>query len=126
MKHHNFLILSKALYLSDIHPFDLIKIRNEPLNRIIELGKELIIEQGLQKFLELLLENQYYVNLWAAMIALDHGNPKQNDILNISGKDTVIDHCIETIERHLSFQTTIEQENNGKDWLKKIQTYYNR
>ena len=72
------------------------------------------------------MENQYRVNLWAAVLGLKYGNPSNNETLKISGIDTIIDHCLEVIERHLSYQTTKEQEINGIDLLDTMKRQYNK
>lgn len=126
MDSSSFLLTCKDLYLKGVHPFDLEKVDTAPYRRIIQLGKNEIKKQGLQGFLGLLMENQYRVNFWAAKLGLEFGSPSQDEILTISGKDTVIDHCLEAVSRHVSFHTTEEQEQNGKNWIKKMKTRYNK
>ena len=121
-----FLLTCKDLYLKGIHPFDSDKMNTAAYKRIVQLGKNKIEEQGLQTFLEYLMENHYRVNFWTAKLGLEFGNPSKDEILKISGKDTVIDHCLETVVRHLSFETTWEQEQSGKDWIEKIKSRYNK
>lgn len=125
MKSDSFLLACKELYLNAIHPFDIDNSHSESYKRLVQLGKDQIKKNGLQEFLGFLMENQYRVNLWAAKVGLEHGNPAQDEILSISGKHTIVDCCIEVVGRHVGFQTTPEQEKNRKEWMKKIKTRYN-
>lgn len=79
---------------------------------------------GIQEFLSFLMESQYRVNLWAAMITLWQGNPRQDEILSISETDTLIDQCLNTVARHLNFQTTEKQQRNGQNWIQEMTSRY--
>jgi hypothetical protein len=126
MSRDNFLIECKKTFVKNIHPFDMKKEDAELYKKLDLLGKEIIERDGLQDFLSFLMESQYRVNLWAAVLGLKYGNPSNNEILIISGRDTIIDHCLEVIERHVSYQTTAEQELNGGHLLNTIKTKYNK
>lgn len=121
----DFLWTCKELYFKDVHPFDLDKKNSDSYQRIERIGKGLIKDRGLQIFLDLLMESQYRVNFWAAKCGLEFGNLNPQEQLEITGRKTILDECLATVERHVYFQTTAVQQKNGLAWIKKIKTRYN-
>ncbi len=119
-----FLFICKSLYINGIHPFDLDKVNTAPYQEIMLKGQVIMKRAGIQEFLGFLMESQYRVNLWAAMIALWHGNPGKDEILSTSKTDTIIDHCLNTVAIHLNFQTTEKQQRNGQNWIQEMTSRY--
>ena len=126
MKSDNFLLICRNLYFREVHPFDFDKAETELYQNITDFGKEYIKEYGLKAFLGFLMEGQYRVNFWAALIALEYGDPRTDEKSGTSYAETVIDQCIDTVERHVGFHTTDKQQRNGENWIKKIKTRYNK
>lgn len=48
---------------------------------MVDLGKLVLEEEGIQIFLGYLLEYQYRVSVWASMISLEYGKPNLNEML---------------------------------------------
>lgn len=115
----DFLIGCKNLYLASIHPFDFDKRNMDEYKQIIELGKELLAQRGIQKFLGYLMESQYRTSVWASMIAIEFGKPKQNEILNLSGTNTIINSCLECIMQDEINSLSTEIIENKKKWINK-------
>ena len=115
----DFLFSCKNLYLESIHPFDFDKRNLNQYKQIVELGKELLAQRGIQNFLGYLMESQYRVSVWASMIAIEYGEPKQNEILNLSGTETIINSCLECIMQNEINSLSAEIIENKKNWKKK-------
>ena len=115
----DFLFGCKNLYLTSIHPFDFDKRNVNEYKQIVELGKELLAQRGIQNFLRYLMESQYRVSVWASMIAIEYGNPKQDEILNLSGTKTIIDSCLECIMQNEIYSLSTEIIENKKKWINK-------
>ena len=115
----DFLFGCKNLYLASIHPFDFDKRKLNEYKRIIKLGKEPLAQRGIQNFLGYLMEPQYRVSVWASMIALEYGNPKKDEILNLSGTKTIIDSCLECIMQNEISPLSDEIMENKKKWINK-------
>jgi hypothetical protein len=114
-----FLFGCKNLYLASIHPFDFDKRNLNEYKQIVELGKELLVQSGIQNFLEYLMESQYRVSVWASMIAIEYGKPKQDDILNLNGTKTIINSCLECIMQEEINSLSAKVIENKKEWKKK-------
>lgn len=115
----DFLFGCKNLYLASIHPFDFDKRNLNEYKQIIELGKELLTQRGIQNFLGYLMESQYRVSVWASMIAIEYGKPEQDEILNLSGTKTIINSCLECIMQDEINSLSTEIIENKKKWKKK-------
>ncbi|OMP29684.1 hypothetical protein [Mangrovimonas sp. DI 80] len=121
----DFLFGCKNLYILGIHPFDFNKSDSKEYKAIIELGKQIIHEIGLQKFASFVGEYQYRVGIWSSMIALDYGKPDLNEILEISETKTIISACLDKIEQNEINELPTGIIENKKNWIKKIKTCYN-
>ena len=119
-----FLWASKELYLKKIHPFDFTLSSTEEYQRIISLGRQLIQEIGLQDFLGFLLEGQYRVHVWTAFIGLEYGNPDKSEILRISGKETIVTLCIESIQDITERMLDNPIRKNQEAWTAKMKAKY--
>ena len=115
----DFLIGCKNLYLASIHPFDFDKRNLNEYKQIVKLGKELLAQRGIQNFLGYLMESQYRVSVWASMIAIEYGNPKHDEIWNLSGTKTIIDSCLECIMQNEINSLSAEIIENKKKWINK-------
>ena len=115
----DFLFACKNLYLASIHPFDFDKRNLNEYKQIVELGKELLAQRGIQSFLGYLMESQYRVSVWASMIAIEYGKPKQDEILNLSGTKTIINSCLECIMQDEINSLSAEIIENKKKWKSK-------
>ncbi|WP_189702688.1 hypothetical protein, partial [Subsaximicrobium wynnwilliamsii] len=115
----DFLFGCKNLYFASIHPFDFDKINLKEYQQNIKLGKELLAQRGIQNFLGYLMESQYRVAVWASMIALEYGNPKKDELLNISGTKTIINSCLECIMGDEINSLSAEIVDNKKMWAEK-------
>jgi len=115
----DFLFSCKNIYLSSIHPFDFDKRNLTEYKQLIEIGKELLVQRGIQNFLNYLMESQYRVSIWASMIAIEYGNIKQNEILKLSRTKTIIDACLECIMQDEINPLSAEIIENKKKWAEK-------
>ena len=118
-KETDFLFGCKNLYLASIHPFDFDKRNLDEYQQIIKLGKEILDQRGIQDFLGYLMESQYRVSIWASMIVIEYGNPKADEILNISGTKTIIDSCLECIMQDEINPLSTDVNENKKMWKQK-------
>jgi hypothetical protein len=121
----DFLFGCKNLYFMGIHPFDFSKTDSDEYKGIVELGKELIEELGLQNFAGFIVEYQYRVGIWSSFITLEYGKPDRNEILEISGTETILAACLEKIEQNEINELPNEIIENKKSWIGKINTCYN-
>lgn len=121
----DFLFGCKNLYFLGIHPFDFSKSDSDEYKGIVELGKEIIQESGLQNFCEFIVEHQYRIAIWSSMITLEFGKPDRDEILKISGIKTIFSACIEKIEQNEINDLPTEIIENKKNWIRKIKTCYN-
>lgn len=121
----DFLFGCKNLYFSRIHPFDFSKSDLKEYNGIVELGKEIIKEIGIQSFAELIMESQYRVGIWSSYITLEFGKPDRNEILNISGTKTIFSACLEKVEQNEINELPTDIIENKNNWIRKIKTCYN-
>ncbi|AVI52208.1 hypothetical protein C5O00_14000 [Pukyongia salina] len=124
-KRTDFLVGCKNLYFLGIHPFDFNKSDSAEYSGIIELGNEIINEVGIQSFAEFIMEYQYRVEIWSSYIALEFGKPDPNEILKISGAETIFSACLEKIEQTEINELPTEIIENKNDWIRKIKTCYN-
>ncbi|MDN3594172.1 hypothetical protein [Zunongwangia endophytica] len=115
----DFLFSCKNLYLASIHPFDFDKRNLNEYKQIVELGKELLAQRGIQNFLGYLMESQYRISVWASMIAIEYGKPKQDEILNLSGTETIINACLECIMKNEIEPLPAKIIDNKKNWVQK-------
>jgi hypothetical protein len=118
-KETDFLFRCKNLYLASIHPFDFDKRNLNEYKQIVELGKELLAQRGIQNFLGYLMESQYRVSVWASMIAIEYGKPKQDEILKLNGTKTIINSCLECIMQDEINSLSAEIIENKKKWKNK-------
>ncbi|VVV00401.1 MULTISPECIES: hypothetical protein [Mesonia] len=121
----DFLFGCKNLYSLGIHPFDFSKSDSDEYKAIIELGKEIIQDIGLQSFAEFIIEYQYRVGIWSSFITLEFGKPDQNEILQISGTKTILSACLEKIEQNEINELPSDIIENKNNWITKIKTCYN-
>ena len=121
----DFLSECKNLYFLGIHPFDFNKSDSQEYKRLIELGKEIIQDSGLQNFAGFLVEYQYRVGIWASFIILEYGKPHRNEILEISGTKTILSACLEKIMQNEINELPTDIIENKKSWMTKIKTCYN-
>ena len=115
----DFLFGCKNLCLASIHPFDFDKRNLKEYKQIVEIGKELLAQRGIQNFLGYLMESKYRVSVWASMIAIEYGKPKRDEILNLSGKKTIVDSCLECIMQNEINSLSAEIIENKKKWINK-------
>ncbi|MBJ7881257.1 hypothetical protein JEM65_11445 [Gelidibacter salicanalis] len=121
----DFLFGCKNLYFLGIHPFDFSKSDSDEYKGIVELGKEIIQEIGLQSFVGFIVEYQYRVGIWSSLITLEFGKPDRNEILEISGTETILSACLEKIEQNEIDALLTDIIENKKSWIEKIKTCYN-
>ena len=121
----DFLFGCKNLYFLEVHPFDFSISDSKEYKGIVELGKEIIQEIGLQSFAQFILEYQYRVGIWSSFITLEYGKPDRNEILTISGTETIFSACLEKIEQNEINELTTDIIENKNNWIRKIKTCYN-
>jgi len=113
----DFLFGCKNLYFLGIHPFDFNKSDSDEYKGMIELGKEIIQEIGLQKFAGFVEEYQYRVGIWSSFITLEYGKPSRDEILENSGNKTIVSACLEKIEQNEINELPTEIVENIKSWI---------
>ena len=121
----DFLFGCKNLYHLSIHPFDFKKSELSEYKQLIKLGKEIIKENGLQSFAGFVSEYQYRVGIWSSMITLDFVELDPNEILEITGTETILSACLEKIEQNEINELSTEIIENKKNWISRIKTCYN-
>lgn len=121
----DFLFGCKNLYFLGIHPFDFSKSDYDEYKAIIELGKEIIQDIGLQNFAKFTIEYQYRIGIWSSFITLEFEKPDQNEILQISGTKTILSACLEKIEQNEINKLPSDIVENKNNWIRKIKTCYN-
>ena len=118
----SFLWSCKSTYLKGLHPFD--NVDTQEYKSIIETGKSLINERGLQDFLGFLMEGQYYIQLWAAIIALEYGDIQKEEKLKYNSSKTVLECCLSEVEKYITHSKNTDFKKNGELWLEKILMRY--
>lgn len=119
----DFLFGCKNLYFLDIHPFDFNKSGSKEYKGIIELGRKIIKEIGLQSFAGFMIEHQYRVGIWSSMIVLEYGRPDLKEIVEF-GSNTIFNTCIKEVEKEEIQELSTEIMRNKKEWIEKIKTSY--
>tara|TARA_R100000935_G_C2757280_1_gene132142 strand:- start:29 stop:415 length:387 start_codon:yes stop_codon:yes gene_type:complete len=112
----NFLFGCKSLYFLSIHPFDFDKKNRKEYVELVDLGKLVLEEEGIQVFLGYLLEYQYRVSVWASMIALEYGKPNPNEMLQLNKNITIIDACLDCIMKDEIEPLSAKIITNKKNW----------
>ena len=115
----DFLFGCKNLYWASIHPFDLEKSNLQEYKQLTELGKDLLEQRGLNRFVGFLMEYQYRVAVWASMIALEYGKPKPKEMLPSNQDKSIIDACLECIMQDEIEPLSAEITENKKKWVQK-------
>ena len=121
----DFLFGCKKLYLLGIHPFDFTKSNSKEYKEIVKLGIEIIEDTGLQSFAGFIVEYQYRAAIWSSFITLEFGKLDRNEILNISGTETIFSACLEKIEQNEINELPTDIIENKNNWIRKIKTCYN-
>ena len=121
----DFLFGCKNLYHLSIHPFDFEKSELKEYKQLVELGKVIIQESGHQSLAGFVVEYQYRVSIWSSMIVLEFGKPDPNEILEISGTETILNNCLEEIQQNEINELSAEIIENKINWINKIKTCYN-
>ncbi|NVN18096.1 hypothetical protein GUA46_07070 [Muricauda sp. HICW] len=121
----DFLFGCKNLYFLGIHPFDFSLSDSHEYKAIVELGKEVIKEIGIQSFAEFIMESQYRVGIWSSFITLEFGKPDRNEILNVSESETIFSACLEKVEQNEINELPTDIIENKNNWIRKIKTCYN-
>ena len=112
----NFLFGCKNLYFLSIHPFDFDKKNRKEYVELVDLGKLVLEEEGIQIFLGYLLEYQYRVSVWASMIALEYGKPNPNEMLQLNKNITIINACLDCIMKDEIESLSVKIIANKKNW----------
>ncbi|MEM6264042.1 MAG: hypothetical protein AAGI38_16125 [Bacteroidota bacterium] len=117
----NFLWACKQIYFLNIHPFDTDKVEDENYEKVVQIGQIALNELGTQNFLGYLLEGQYRVELWAAMIFLETKNIEEKKALINSPNQTAKYHCIQSIEKYITSPHISERrKQSGSKFLAKL------
>ena len=115
----DFLFGCKNLYLASIHPFDFEKSNLSEYKQLTELGKELLEQRGLKSFVGHLMENQYRVAVWASMIIVEYGKPKQTEMLPNNKNRSIIVACSDCIMKDEIEPLPAKIIENRKNWAQK-------
>ena len=119
-----FLWTAKALYGEGVHPFDFDKEREEAYERIVGAGVQLIMYKGIEYFAGFVMEYPYRVNVWTAFIVLEYGNPSPNQVLQITKKDTIVEHCLKIVKSNETPPLSERINRNKKEWINKMELKY--
>lgn len=118
---YSYLMTCKSAYLSGVYPFDS-NFTNTNYYRQI---KDISCQIQLKDFIGNLMEYQYYINLWTSYFILEDFKPsKEQKLIGMNDKISIVDDCIETVERYLAYFEKAEQIANCRIWLDKIKSYY--
>lgn len=120
----NFLWTCKAAYLSGIHPFDYSTSDTEQYQAIVSIGKSMIEESGASDFVGFLMEGQYFVQLWAAYLTLEYGNPQKEEPFKYSKNKTIVSCCIAEVEKYCSVEKNLQIKKAEEDWVLKNKEKY--
>ncbi|MFB9841807.1 hypothetical protein [Mucilaginibacter ginsenosidivorans] len=116
----SFLRTCRNAYFDKQRPFNIEIGRGELYQKLSSLANSL----ELSIFIGFLMEWQYYINLWASVLILEEFRPeKERKLIGLNYNVSVVDECIETIERYSeNFDQT--QMDNYKKWLSLVKTRY--
>jgi len=120
----SFIIKCKHLFQLEVHPFDSRKYMDSNYLHLVSIARQEIGSKGLQNFLEYFLENQYLINLWAAKLGLEIGNPSSEEILLITDNNTIANSCIQVVERYKTAELTPEISDQMTSWLVSVKDKY--
>ena len=121
----DFLWICKSAYLNGIHPFDSGKNNIEQHKAIVHIGRSIIAESGISSFVGFLMEGQYRVQLWAAYLALEYGNPDKSERYIYSKNMTIVNSCIEQVEKYCFVEKNLQIKKAEEDWVLRNKKKYN-
>ena len=71
------------------------------------------------------MEYQYYINLWTSYFILEDFKPSiDQKLIGMNDNLSIVDDCIETVERYASGFENVVQIDNCRIWLDKIKGHY--
>jgi hypothetical protein len=117
----SFIINCRNGYRLNLRPF-------EPNINSTDFYKALLVsisQYSILEFIGNLMEGQYYINLWAAYFILDIFQPNINEkLIGMNDKKSIVEECIETVERY-SVDFGESQKENYEKWILKVKFRYN-
>jgi hypothetical protein len=117
----SYLITCKNAYLSGVYPFNLNFTNTNHYRRLRDIASQI----DLKDFIGYLMEYQYYINLWTSYFILEDFKPNiDQKLIGMNDKLSIVDDCIETVERYRSGFEKAEQIDNCRIWLDKIKSHY--
>jgi hypothetical protein len=119
--HDNFLFSCRTLYHQGITPFNFDQRETREYQQHVLRGRHLLEVVGTQVFLGYLMEGSYCVDLWAALIGLEYGRLKQNELLKVSGKRTTVEACLNTIRGYYSPTYPASQHEAVRTWVARME-----
>jgi hypothetical protein len=116
----SFTICCRNIYLAGLKPFGFDMLENRDFIKLQMIAEGLTLRHLYEYF----LENQYYINLWAAIFILDKFKPALGEkLIGLNDQISIVDECMEILERHSEYFDE-PQHQNYHSWIKKIKTYY--
>ncbi len=117
----NYIVSCKNGYLEGIQPFGNHNRTNEFYEKLCSLAKELSIRQ----FIGYLMDGQYFIDLWAAIIILDRFRPKISEkLIGLNDNKSIVEDCFETIQGYFVNFKQDGQLDNCKKWLSEVKLRY--
>ena len=71
------------------------------------------------------MEGQYRVQLWAAYLALEYGNPDKSERYIYSKNMTIVNSCIEQVEKYCFVEKNLQIKKAEEDWVLRNKKKYN-
>jgi hypothetical protein len=117
----SYLVSCKNGYLEGIEPFSNHIRKNELYEKLCFLADQL----SLDEFTGYLVEGQYFINLWTAIIILDRFRPKTSEkLIGLNNNKSIAEDCLETIEQYSDSFKQDGQFDNYQKWILEIKSSY--
>jgi hypothetical protein len=71
----SFIIICKQNYFDQIRPADLESKQKPGYKKLVEIAQEYFSNNEYEAFADYFQEGQYFIELWAAHLMLEYGNP---------------------------------------------------
>lgn len=119
----NYIVSCKNGYRDGIEPFGNHIRTNELYETLCFLADQL----SLNEFTGYLMEGQYFINLWAAIIIVDRFRPKTSEkLIGLNDDKSTVEDCLETVERYSVNFKQDGQFDNYQKWISEIKLSYSQ
>jgi hypothetical protein len=105
--HPSFIVICRDNYIKKITPSNKDSFTYEGYRKLVDIAKAYFDAKELESFVEYFQDGQYFINLWAAHLLIEFGNPPVN------WRDKALEIILRYSDNPLAPDVAIEE----KKWL---------